>query len=325
MRFSILAMSCAALGLFAITSDSRAALKQSYVAGHYMVEVGGQSGGFVSQAAGGGVSSTMTVERGGAPGVYPKKRVGPPQYDDVVFTIGAPDRPVTDWIKAAVNSAQMSKRDGAIIAADQSFKEMSRVSWKGGYLSEVTFPELDASQNKKRWEIELTVTPDSTTTSIGAGAVVASGPAAKAKASLTSNFRMTIAGLNLQRVMRIGELSVRFRAVSNQKGDAREFEKTPGTVDVSNLVFELPEADGPQLYGWYQGFVKGGGADKDKKSATIELLSQDLKVVLCKLTLAGVGIMKVGPTAPMNQGDTVRRVRAEAFVESLQLELTSER
>lgn len=324
MRLPMLAVTFAALGLFAITSDSRAALRGGYVTGHYMVEVDGRSGGFVTQVGGGGVSSTMTVDRGGAPGTYPKKRVGPPQYDDIAFSIGAPDGVLIDWVKAAVNSAQSAKHDGAIITTDQNFKEASRVSWKGGYLSEVTFPELDARDSRKRWEIELTVTPDSSNTTFAGGGVVAAGPAAKAKAPMTSNFRMTIPGLNLQRLLRIGEISVRYRAVANPRGDARDFEKTPGTVDVSNLIFELPEVDAAQLYGWYQGFVKGGGQDKDKKTATIELLSQDMKRTFCTITLNGVGIMKVGPAGTASQGE-VRRVRAEAFIESLRLEMTSER
>jgi hypothetical protein len=228
-----------------------------------------------------------------------------------------------EWIKAAVNTARSQKKDGAIVAGDMNFKEVSRMSWKGGFLSEVSFPELDATQAKTRWEMDVTITPDSTSFAANAGSVITKGVGAKSKAApTTALFRMAIPGLDLKRVMKIEEISVRYHVVAPTEGEQlRAHEKTPGTVDVSNLIFEMPEAtDAMQLYVWYQTFVKGGGVDK--KTATIELLSQDLKTVLVKLTLNGVGIAKVSPVGVAGgNNETSRKVRAEAFVESVLLEL----
>jgi hypothetical protein len=66
--------------------------------------------------------------------------------------------------------------------------------------------------------------------------------------------------------------------------------------------------------------VKSGGADKEKKTATIELLAPDLRNVIGKLTLNGVGIIKVGNAAVSTSKDEPRKVRAEAFIESVQID-----
>jgi len=311
------------LALFSLAADSDAASQRSFVGGNYVVEVAGANGGYVSQVSAGGMSATVVVDRAGAPGVYPKKHLAGSQFDDITFTVAAPEAPMSNWIKAAVNSAQPQKRDGAIIATDANFKEMSRVTWKDGTLTDITFPELDASAAKKRWEIQVTVTPSVVAYAAGAGAPVPVGVASKAKvAMMSSNFRMGIPGLDLKRVFRVEELSVRYRVVTSTSnvGDGRlPYEKTPGAVDVSNLAFELPEADAPQIYAWYQAFVKSGGADKEKKTATIELLSPKLDAVMGTITLGGVGISKVTLTGA-SASDAVRRVRAEAFVESVQVD-----
>lgn len=304
-----------------VSSDSEAAgtTKHAGIAGTYGIQLGGQTVGFASSVAGGGQNGTVAFDRAGSPGSYPKKRHVPAAPDEIVLSVGTADKTLTEWVRGTVNTGSPQKRDGAVVVFSPDFREISRTSWQRGAIVGVDFPELDASA-KKPWQIELTIAPEVSTFSTAGGGKPDPGMGLqKSKAGLTttSNFRMSMPGLDLKRVLLIEEIEARYQPAVATKG--ADTLKT-GSVDVSNLAFVLPEADAAQLYTWHQA-TRASTGDKEKKTAVIELLTPTLQPSTTKITLNGVGILRVGPLPSAAGGDTTRKVRAECFVESIQLEM----
>jgi hypothetical protein len=326
MQFvGVAAAAVAAVGMaMTVSTDSEAAgtLKRSGVAGTYGILIGTQTVGFASSVAGGGLNATLTFDKTGSQGSYPKKRFVAGAPDEIVVSVGSADKPLIDWVKGTVNTAKPEKKDGAIVAFSPDFKEISRTSWQRGAIVEIDFPELDAAAARKAWQIELTIAPEVTSFAIGGGAAnpAISAQKSKAGALTSSNFRMAMPGLDLKRILSIEEIEVRYRPPppgAEVPAVSRSAPSSP--VDISNLAFVLPESEAAQLYAWHQAMTKS--PDANKKTAVIELLGQNLQPTATKLTLNGVGILRVGPLPSATGSEQMRKVRAECFVESMQLDM----
>jgi hypothetical protein len=301
----------------ALSFDSGAALSRtSYVGGSFLLNIEGQPGGYVPAIAGGAMSSTVVVDRSGNTGSFPKKHAGAVQYDDISFAVSLPEKPLAEWMKTTLASAAPVRKSGSFSSLDFNFKEVSKTTWTSGFISDITFPELDAT-SKDPARINVTITPSSTSVNVaGSGKVESAASGLKSKQALSSNYRLTIPGVDTSKVSHIDPLSVRFKAVSPGLGERREYEKTVGDVDVSNLAFVLAEHSADSVYKWHQDFVvKGNNSDAQEKTATLELLGPDMKSVLWKITMKGVGILKV--SADPTSSESLRKVRAEAYVESI--------
>jgi hypothetical protein len=324
MRIASLALPLALLAGGVVTHEASAAgVSRSYVAGSYLVSIDGAPGVWVAKVSGGGATADVVTERAGQPGAYPKKHAGGVKYEDLAFAIPGPtEKPLHDWIKQTLASAQAVPKNGAVASLDGAFKEHSRIAWTSGFISDFSFPELDSSSREPA-PLFVTITPQSTRLTQGAGATPPGAQAqrSKATATLASNFRLSIAGLEAvtPSVTHIDPMSVRFAQVPSSAGELRDYERTSGKVDVSNLVFTVAESRAEPLVRWHDDFVvKGNNGDAMEKTGSIELLSADLKTVLYKLTMKGIGILKYGPDKTSNE--QIRRLRVECYVESVSLD-----
>jgi hypothetical protein len=325
MRTTRIVAALALLGSLFVVASGNSAERRTYVAGQYVVYVDGKVGAFVPSVSGGFASAAVVVERAGAAGAYPKKHAGQLQYEDITFSLsGAVEKPIADWMKTTVNSAQPVRKSGYVASVDYSQKEYSRTTWTDGYISDITFPQLDAA-SKEAARIQLAITPGTarySTANAGKADAAVATVKGKSGALSASNFRITIAGLETAttRVSKIEPISVRFKSVAASVGEARDYERTPGQVDVSNLVLTLSEVHAAPFFQWHEDFVvKGKSSDADEKNGTIEFLASNMQTVLYKLALRNIGIISIGPDKAST--DQVRHVRVECYVESLQLEI----
>lgn len=323
MRVQVVTGSLALLLAGAAASDASGADRRSYVAGSYQIYVDGAPGVWVPSISGGGATSDVVVEKAGSTGSYPKKHAGAVKYEDITFGVGGPmEKVMHDWVKQTIASASMPRKGGYFVSVDASNKEHSRTTWTDGFISDVTFPELDAS-SKEAVRININVSPSSTRstqTNAGKADAAAATQRSRGQALMGHNFRLTLSGLETmsRMVTRVEPMSVRLKTVQQAVGELRDYEKTAGQVDVSNLVFTVAESAAADLYRWHEDFViKGNSDDSKEKTATLELLAADGKTVY-KLNMRGVGIIKLTPDKASSE--SVRRVRAEAYVESVSLD-----
>lgn len=328
MRLRSLGLMAAAFVSILVGSDMAGGAGTSkaglyYSTGYYMLYVDNQPSGFLTQVAGGGAFADVVADRAGAAGQYPKKHVGVVRYQDIVFGINSIEKPIGDWMKATINTAQPQRRGGAFAVTDTNLTEISRTTWPGGVISDVTFPELDAS-SKDRAIIAVTVSPDRTTTGkSSAGKVDPSSSTMKGRKPFTgSSFRVTIPGIDASRISHVDPIGIRVKPAATNLGELRDYERTSGTVDVSNLGFVVSEAYAAPFRQWHDEFVvRGQNGDDKEKTVTIEALGSNGTDLIYRLTLRGVGIMKVGPDSTSTSNtDSIAKVRVEAYVESAALE-----
>jgi phage tail-like protein len=321
LSLTICAGTFALVGALVSNQGAEAANIRGYAPGHFAFELDGATAGFIDKVSGGDVVGNLVSEKVTAVGAFQKKHIGGIKYEDITFSAGpGMSKPFLEWIKGSVTAAGSHvRKNGAILSADFDDKIVEKVTFNNAIISNVTFPTLEAN-GKEAAYMSVTISPEVTRRVAGGGTKlnVQTG-AAKAKRWLPSAFRIKIPGLEeaCTRVTKVEGLSVRFKHVENPVGELRDYEKSSAPADISNLVITVPEQFAASIYKWQDDFlVKGKNTDADEKTVTIEMLDQTLKDVLFTLTLKGVGLISVG-AEKVESAETVRRVRAEMYIESL--------
>jgi hypothetical protein len=306
-------------GFIALAGNATAAELRTYSMTGAAVTIDGISPFVVKSMSGGSGVGDIVVENTAATGQFRKKHLAGVKYQDLSLGItGLPTPAITAWLNQALSGARAEK-GGYVSVLDAQMNESSRLTWFQALVSKVELPELDAS-SKNAGEFKLTLSPQRTARSGSGGKVASTISNAKQKVFLTNNFKITVDGLDLAFVNHIDPLAIRFKSSTNPVGELRDYERSPGAVDVSNLVFTIDVARASTLFAWYDSFVTKGESTQDKeRGGKIEYLSPDLKTVLFTVGLNGLGFVRLD-LEPIEAGkETVQRLRAEMYIESVTL------
>jgi hypothetical protein len=226
-----------------------------------------------------------------------------------------------DWISGVLNN-DPTRRDNAIIGVDSTGNERSRLEFVEALITEIGMPALDAA-SKDAAKITLKLTPEMTQRKAGSGgkANLAAVDAKTQKKWLPANFRLSIDGIGnaTKKVNKIEALVIKQKVTESAVGEARDFATEPTSVEIPNLVITFPETDSQTWYDWHENFViRGNNTEDEEKTGTLEYLSSDLKTVLFTLNFSNLGIFKIADAKPESARDTVRRVKAEMYVEAIE-------
>jgi phage tail-like protein len=198
-------------------------------------------------------------------GQYPTetKHIAGVKYEDITLSCGTGMSPhFYEWIKAATDS-QYERRNGQIVTCDENFRPMSALDFSNAIITEVGFPALDAA-SKDAAKMTIKIRPEWTRINARPGGSVSGMINTKAqKKWLPSNFRLEIAGLDSTRVNKIEAITVKQKVVESPVGAARGYQKESGNVEVSKLVFTLPEAQAESFYKEAVG-KRGSGKREDR-------------------------------------------------------------
>jgi phage tail-like protein len=297
-----------------ITAD-----KRGYVAGKYGIELGDALAGWVQSVEGGHAFSDVVNEKLGPDHIIHKHIAGV-KYEDITITCGTGmTKPFYEWIKASFDH-KYDRKDGAVVTADYNYKEISRMTFFHALISEIGFPALDAS-SKDAAKMTIKIMPETTRMKTGSGKQLGKVEAKIQKKWLPSNFRLKIDGLDCTRVNKIDAIVVRQKIIDNPVGELRDYQKEPAHLEIPNLVVTLAESHADTWYKWHEDFVINGdnGADKEK-NGTLEYLTPDLKESLFTITFSHAGIFKLDLEKPEAGVDTIRRVKAELYIEDMKFD-----
>jgi hypothetical protein len=280
------------------------------------LELAGVNQGFVHSFEGGSATGEVVVEKIGPDHIAHKHLAGV-SYEDITVTVGpGMGKDLYEYIKAAFGFVHIRK--------DIAFKRIDlnqNVTWQMDVfhtlVTGVGFAELNAS-SKDAGALTLTLSPEYTRVKAGSGKLSQS-LGTKTKQWITSNFRLTIPGLDCTRVTRIGALSLSLATTSNAVGEMRDYEKTPSALTVPNLVVSLSEKAAPTFADWHNTFVIQGKNDQSQeKEGTLEILAADMKEVLFTLKFHGLGIFRLTPDKFAAQDELIRTVTAEMYCETME-------
>ena len=307
-----------------LTSDKRA-----FVAGKYGFEMDGMMAGWLHSAEGGHANSDVVTEKLGPDHVM-KKHIAGVKYDDVTVACGTGmSKGFYQWIKDSFDH-KYSRKNGAIVAANYNYQEISRLTFFNALIAEVGFPALDAS-SKDAAKLTVKLTPETTrtTTSAGGGPSISGKYGTDSKVQkkwLPSNFRLRIDGLEeaCSRVNKIEALVVKQKNVDHAVGEMRDYEKEPAYLEIPNLVVTFPESHGKGFMDWHEDFViKGNNGDDREKNAQLTYLTPNLNEELFTITFKHLGVFKLTPDKVESGSESIRRLKAEMYCEEIELEIKS--
>jgi hypothetical protein len=200
---------------------------------------------------------------------------------------------------------------------DATFREQSRRSFTNGLLSEVTFPELDASSRDAKF-ITLKISPESTSFARSTGATVPAANVPPSKTITGSAFRVTIDGLDVSHVSRIEPITIKMQIGGRGVEEIRDFEKQPVGLQFPTIVLYVSESRSESIAKWHEAFVVSrSGPDNKERNGRIEALTANAQQVVYTLELKNLGITHFEPEA-LAAEDKSRRIRVEMYVDQIQ-------
>jgi phage tail-like protein len=288
------------------------------VAGTFYLVLDGVTCGFLKSTDGGAaVAEVVSVPNG--PTYFAKKHLGPLRYSPLAMQFGmSMTNDLYDWINASWSDSA-SRKSGAVIAADFRGVPVSQREFFNALITEVAFPKLDGSSKEPAY-LTLRCAPEYTRTGKASGAV---SPVVKnQKASLVSNFRLTIDRLDCTKVHSIDPFTVKRMVAADAIGDTRDFQKQPGRLEFPNLTITLAESSAQSWFDWFDDFViKGNCDDSKEKKGSIACLAPNMADELLRIDLFNVGIFALAPDKPDASADTVATVTAQLYCERMELHI----
>jgi hypothetical protein len=281
-------------------------------AARFGLELGDAQAGWLVSASGGDPEGVVVSEPG-ADGVI-RKRIGSVRYPDIELSVNTGlSKQLSEWLAGTIGRKHVAK-NGAVLVFDFNLKEASRLEFVNALIREVTFPALDGA-SKEAVKLAIKVAPESTKRKMGSGAQVTATPQQAGKrVGLASNFRLSIDGLDCNRVSKIGPITIRQKIVETRVGGHVVLE--PGGLEIGELVIAVASVDGDPFFAWHKALVVDGNPSAEKKGE-LELLGPDMKTVLLTLTFAGLGIFNLEPEYVGTE--RVSRLRASMYCEEVGL------
>jgi len=278
-----------------------------------MLELEGQSAGFLTTVEGGEPFAPVVNEAVGESGVV-RKHIGPVGFAPIRMSFGAGmSEALYKWMADVLNH-NGSAKNGAIVFCDYNFKERWRLIFDNALITEIAFPALDAG-SKDDAHFTLTLQPKATRinkASIGSSVPGFGGK--KQQHFSSANFRLKIAGLEAAcvKVNRIDSIIVKQSTTQSESGVTSE------ALTIPNVVFTLGEAQAEDFYNWFEDFViKGNSAQENERTGTLEFLEPSLKTAFFTLTLSNLGILRIQKERIVGEVDVIARVRVELYCEEM--------
>jgi len=209
-------------------------------------------------------------------------------------------RPLFEWIRAAWQGTPAAK-NGSGIFVDANGGPISRREFVKAVPIETTVPKLDGASSNAAY-VTVRLTPELTRDVMPPTTIPAAGPAPPA--SLSSNFRLSIGGLDCTKVSKIDSFTVK------QQGKLVEF---------PNLRIELASASAESWRTWFRSFViDGNSSSANEKTGHLSFLTPNMATALATISFHNLGIFRLENALAETSG-AVMRVVAELYCERMEL------
>ncbi len=319
-QLGLLAGGAAVLGGSAWSGNGIAADARNYIKPYFFLEMDGANLGSIKSFEG-GFARGEVISLAAQPGTMAKKQIGPYRYEPIGMECDLPlAKPIYDWVSANL-SGKFQRKNGAVITASYDFKEKSRLQFNQALISEIGFPALDASSKEPAY-LALKLVPDMAAPLAGSDARINVDLGdRKNQIGLASNFRLSIAGLDCNRVNRVEPFTVKSVLRQDKTGNFRDTATHATGLEIPNLSFSLPEAEAGGFYAWFQDMViKGNSGDNNERQGTLEFMSRDMKTPLLTVRFANLGIFGFTPDKSDSRADNpIKRIRIDLYCEQISL------
>jgi hypothetical protein len=302
----------------AAAQTSAAVQTRSYASGGFVLELDGLQVGIISGVEGGLPFGDVIKEEAGEESFF-KKHLGFPGVRDIHFALGpGMEKSVYNWIGESLRG-KASPMSGAVLAVDLQGTIVSRLEFTRAQITEVTIPAADAS-SKETVRILIGLTPEQTSLnrSPGGSAKVSQK---KTKNALSGNFKLSIDGLNTQRVSKIDSLTIKLPFRPNSQGECVQCGdiQAPPPIDFPNVVMTLSQTGSESVDQWFQSFViHGENDDAKEKNGELSFLASDMQTPLFTIKFNHLGIFELMPLLNEAASSSIARLVASMYCESME-------
>jgi hypothetical protein len=270
----------------------------------FTFELEGQS--FPVKSVGGGAVVGVVVNSPAGMSPFREKHLGGVQYESIEIAVGSLDaaRPLIEWVKNSWQGTRPQK-NGALMRVGSNGRPVSRREFVKAVIADTTIPKCDGSSNNPAFitinlapELTRDVTPPTTMPLPGSGS----------SSLISSNFRLSIGGLDCTKVTKIDSFMIR---------------QITGGIDFPNLRIELAVVSAESWRAWFRSFVIGGDSSAgNEKSGTLSFLAPNLAAVLATISFQNLGIFRL-ENAPAETSGEIARVVADLYCERMDLTIGS--
>jgi hypothetical protein len=275
------------------------ALNFSFNVANFVIDLEGETAGYLNSAEIGSIKADA-VEMSVASDYITKKAIGNVEYGDCTIVTGMTEcQQQLDWC-AGLWRKTVIEKSGAIILADQDFKERRRATFTGASVTECKLDDLDANNNKSMYKMQYKFAPEMLKFESGTGAKIKGNMGGNQKKMNPANFRIKIGGLPCDRVTKVSGLSVTSEVAKEYHGSFRFPTRHYANVKFGDMTVEI-SGDEKTFTEWNKfatmTLQDGVCSESEELVTVLEWLDPTLKKTLMTLTLRGCGLkeFKFGP------------------------------
>jgi len=291
----------------------------AYSAAHFALELGNQSDklGMFRAIEGGGIKAdVMTYQQGGT---YERwRQLGKPKFEDIKLQVGmAMSEPFYQWI-AEFFEGNAVRKNGAVIAADFSYKARARREFTEAMISEIVFPKLDGADKNTAY-MNVTMSVEDIQFKPGDSEEIQQNKGDETqKAWKCCNFTFSIDGLECcKRVTKIDSFTVKQTVLEYHSGGRRGPSKTPSAIDWPQLSFYLPEADAQPLFDHFKKRgVDGEVPGLNRLRGTIDTFD-NARNTHFNMQFLNADIVAITPDKADASSEEMKLVKVDLYTESM--------
>jgi phage tail-like protein len=227
---------------------------RAYSAAHFGLELDNvkRSVGFFRSIEGGSITAeVISYQMGDNYDVW--RQLGKPKYEDIKLQTGmSMAYTFYAWI-AEFFRGTITRRNGAIVAADFQYKEQARREFFDAQITELAFPKLDGADKSAAF-LTVTLSPERMLFKPGSKATMQYDVMWQKQQTWNAcNFEFTIDGFEQQliRATKVDGFSVKQKPIECHIGEHRSPIKVPGRIEWPSVSFYVPEVDSAPIVDEY--------------------------------------------------------------------------
>jgi hypothetical protein len=281
--------------------------RRSYISGYQLLEINGQSAGFVHTVEGGYPYAEAVIKP--LPTGEADKEPGETRWTPIVVTFGpGSEQPLYDWVTAMINGSQ-SPTDGVVIFLAYDLRQRWRLEFDQAVITQLQLPALSAASKEAAY-MTMTITPLVTRRVVETSVVTVPPPSAQKV--LSSSFQLSVVGLDTHRVTAIEPI------VLTQPIPPTGPPTPAGPVDVGNIRFTAPLGDLDGARVWLDDFVVGRNYGPNaERTGTLAMLSANRTTTLFRFDLTGLGILRLEPRRFRTGAEAIESADVELYCEQV--------
>ncbi len=257
---------------------------RGYSAAYFRLELDGAQAGWVHSVEGGMPAAENVTEK------VPSITMRVPFQSPVVL----------GWVRDYL-AGKSPRKSGAIVHADANREIRWTREFANALITEIGFPALDGSSKDPSY-LTVKFAPEYTRLEKGSGATLAPPDESDATA-VTPSVALALPGLAALKVSKLDALTIKQTAVTDDIGDARDYAKEPGSIEIPNLVMSFSDSSADALGKWFDSFVIEGQNDQSQeKTGALEFLDpvRQTVVVVNLQSLRSCTITRAEATATLS-------------------------